>query len=203
MLAEWGKHLTLIGRDGRTSFLDCRTKDLNQDNLSIVDLSLEYATSMALHIQASYPIRPCHPTTTETQFPHPSLHHFSTPGLISISHVKLVFGCVCRCQYASAMASGSIFASLANPYACVRGMSMTPSMTACATCTPWGPNSRARDCERARRACFMVAKAAKRAEPFTEAVAPVKIREGGCGDVLVAERRRGRVACEKRKDPLL
>lgn len=49
----------------------------------------------------------------------------------------------------------------------------------------------------------MVAKAAKRAEPLTEAVAPVKMRVGGWGDVEVAERRRGRVAWEKRKDPLL
>ena len=49
----------------------------------------------------------------------------------------------------------------------------------------------------------MVAKAAKRAEPLTEAVAPVKMREGGCSEVEVAERRRGRVAWENRKDPLL
>lgn len=49
----------------------------------------------------------------------------------------------------------------------------------------------------------MVAKAAKRAEPLTDAVAPVKMREGGWGDVVVAERRRGRVAWENRKDPLL
>ena len=49
----------------------------------------------------------------------------------------------------------------------------------------------------------MVAKAAKRAEPLTEAVAPVKMREGGCSEVGVEKRRRGRVAWEKRKDPLL
>ena len=49
----------------------------------------------------------------------------------------------------------------------------------------------------------MVAKAAKRAEPLTEAVAPVKMREGGCSEVDVEKRRRGRVAWEKRKDPLL
>ena len=52
-----------------------------------------------------------------------------------------------------------------------------------------------------------MAKAAKRAEPLTEAVAPVKIRVGGCGGVEVdgdgEGRRRGRVAWEKRKDPLL
>jgi hypothetical protein len=49
----------------------------------------------------------------------------------------------------------------------------------------------------------MVAKAAKRALPFTEAVAPVKIKEGGCSDVLVEARRRGTVAWEKLKAPLL
>jgi len=49
----------------------------------------------------------------------------------------------------------------------------------------------------------MVAKAAKRALPFTEAVAPVKIKEGGFSDVLVEARRRGTVAWEKLKAPLL
>lgn len=49
----------------------------------------------------------------------------------------------------------------------------------------------------------MVAKEAKSAEPLTDAVAPVKMREGGWGDVVVPARRRGRVAWEKRKDPLL
>ena len=50
----------------------------------------------------------------------------------------------------------------------------------------------------------MVAKAAKRAEPFTEAVAPVKMRVGGWveGEEVEA-RRRGRVAWEKLKAPLL
>ena len=43
----------------------------------------------------------------------------------------------------------------------------------------------------------MVAKAAKRAEPLTEAVAPVKIRVGGVGEVMVDARSRGRTACEK------
>ena len=50
----------------------------------------------------------------------------------------------------------------------------------------------------------MVAKAAKRALPLTEAVAPVKMRVGGWVDsVDVEARRRGRVAWEKRKAPLL
>jgi hypothetical protein len=49
----------------------------------------------------------------------------------------------------------------------------------------------------------MVAKAAKRAEPFMEAVAPVKIRVGGLGDVVVEARRSGRMAWEKWKAPLL
>lgn len=30
-------------------------------------------------------------------------YHFSTYGLISISHVNAVLGCVCKCQYASAI----------------------------------------------------------------------------------------------------
>lgn len=38
-------------------------------------------------------------------------HHFSSMGLMSISFVKVVLGCVCRCQYASAMPSALIFAS--------------------------------------------------------------------------------------------
>ncbi len=49
----------------------------------------------------------------------------------------------------------------------------------------------------------MVAKAAKRAEPLMEAVAPVKIRVGGLGDVVVEARRRGRMAWEKLKAPFL
>ncbi len=35
-------------------------------------------------------------------------HHFSTPGLISISHVNDVFGWVCKCQYASAICLDNI-----------------------------------------------------------------------------------------------
>lgn len=49
----------------------------------------------------------------------------------------------------------------------------------------------------------MVAKAAKRAEPLTEAVAPVKIKVGGYSAEVVEARRRGRVAWEKLKAPLL
>ena len=49
----------------------------------------------------------------------------------------------------------------------------------------------------------MVAKAAKRAEPLTEAVAPVKMRVGGWAPVEAEARRRGRVAWEKLKAPLL
>ena len=48
----------------------------------------------------------------------------------------------------------------------------------------------------------MVAKEAKSAEPLTEAVAPVKMRLGGCCSP-VDLRRRGRVAWEKLKAPLL
>ena len=126
-----------------------------------------------------------------------ALYHFSLPGLISISHVNAVFGCVLSHQYASAIASGEILPSSPKSHSLVRGMSITPSMTACATCTPCGPNSLARDWAIARRANFVVAKAAKRAEPLTDAVAPVNIRDGGCGEVLVDDWRRGRMAWEK------
>lgn len=56
---------------------------------------------------------------------------------------------------------------------------MTPSITTCETWIPWGPNSRARDCARARKANLADAKDAKLAEPFRLAVAPVKMRVGG------------------------
>lgn len=49
----------------------------------------------------------------------------------------------------------------------------------------------------------MVAKAANLAEPLTEAVAPVKIREGGFGEDSLAASSRGSVAWEKLKEPLL
>ncbi len=82
---------------------------------------------------------------------------------------------------------------------------MTPSITACATWTPLGPNSRARDWARARKANLPVAKEEHRAEPLREAVAPVKMRVGGWvrGEVEGGLRRRGRVDWEKRKAPLL
>lgn len=44
---------------------------------------------------------------------------------------------------------------------------------------PWGPNSRASDCARARSANLAEAKDAKLADPLKLAVAPVKIRVGG------------------------
>lgn len=69
---------------------------------------------------------------------------------------------------------------------------MPPSMTARATCTPLGPNSRARDWVMARWANLPAAKVLKKAEPRTEAVAPVTRREGGLGEESTAERRRGR-----------
>ena len=99
-------------------------------------------------------------------------------------------------------ASGSIFPPGPKFQSFVLGISITPSMTACATCTPFGPISRARLCAIARRANFIVAKAAKLAEPFTEAVAPVKISVGGW-DWSVELRSKGRAAWEKLKAPLL
>ena len=100
-------------------------------------------------------------------------------------------------------ASGLIFASGAsNFHSLVLSISITPSITAWATCTPRGPNSLARLCVSARRANLPVAKADVKADPFSAAVAPVKMRVGGCGR-LVDWRRRGRVAWEKRKAPRL
>lgn len=126
----------------------------------------------------------------------PSLlhYHFSFPGLISISHVKPVLGCVLSHQYASAIASGETFPYSPISQSLVPGTSMIPSMTACATWIPSGPNSLARDWAMARTANFMLAKAAKRAEPLTEAVAPVKINDGGWGVVLVDDCRSGSTA---------
>ena len=77
-------------------------------------------------------------------------------------------------------ASALIFASgLSKVHSFVLGMSITPSMIACAICTPWGPNSLPRLCASARRANFPHAKLANVALPLREAVAPVKIRVGG------------------------
>lgn len=81
---------------------------------------------------------------------------------------------------------------------------MMPSMMACATWMPLGPNSRVRDCTSARVANLLTAKDEKLADALSEAVAPVKISVGGClGCLDAAWRRRGRMACEKWKPPLL
>ena len=76
-------------------------------------------------------------------------------------------------------------------------------MMACDTCTPCGPNSRASDCARARSANMVEAKAAHSADPFMLAVAPVKIKVGGCGDIFLALRRSGRAPWAKLKPPFL
>lgn len=84
----------------------------------------------------------------------------------------------------------------------VRGISITPSIITWETWTPFGPNSRASDWASARRANLPVAKAAKFAEPFTLAVAPVKIRVGGyCSPVDFW--RSGRVLLAKLNAPIL
>jgi hypothetical protein len=76
-------------------------------------------------------------------------------------------------------------------------------MTARATCTPLGPYSRARDWVRARWANLPAANVPKKAEPRTEAVAPVTRREGGLGEESTASTRRGSVFWAKMKRPLL
>ena len=110
-----------------------------------------------------------------------SAYHFSNMGLISISFVKHLLLCVCKFQYASAISSAPIFASggASFNHSFVRGMSMTPSMTACATCTPRGANSFAMDVDSARSANLAEAKELINAFALTEAVAPVKINVGG------------------------
>ena len=82
-------------------------------------------------------------------------------------------------------------------------MSMTASMMAWATCTPFGPNSRARDWLSARTANLPAAKVAKLAEPRTEAVAPVMIRDGGYFDSPTEASSNGSVACAKLNSPSL
>lgn len=102
-------------------------------------------------------------------------------------------------------ATGSILASSCSKVQLfVRGISMTPSRMTCATCTPCGPNSRARDCANALSANLPEAKAENVAEPFRLAVAPVNIKVGGCFNVAsLALRRSGRVLWAKRKPPFL
>lgn len=85
----------------------------------------------------------------------------------------------------------------------VLGISITPSMMACATCTPLGPNSRARLCPVARRANLPLANEALVARAEIDAVVPVMIRDGGCGDDSTESRRSGSTACAKRKNPRL
>lgn len=79
-------------------------------------------------------------------------------------------------------ASGSNFPPSTPPFTShpfVRGMSITPSTITWATCTPFGPNSRARLWPSARAANLPAAKVLKVDEPRIEAVAPVMSREGG------------------------
>ncbi|KAM3558154.1 hypothetical protein ARSEF4850_004743 [Beauveria asiatica] len=73
-------------------------------------------------------------------------------------------------------------AALGSSFAChdesgfsiqVSGMRITPSMMACATCTPWGANSSARARTRARSECLDTAKGCSQALALTAAVAPV------------------------------
>ena len=100
-------------------------------------------------------------------------------------------------------ACGLIFASGASNFqSLVLSMSMTPSIIACATCTPFGPNSRASDWAKALIANLPVAKEEHNAEPFMAAVADVKMSVGGYSPE-VAWRRSGRQAWAKWNAPLL
>lgn len=86
-------------------------------------------------------------------------------------------------------------------YSARRGMSMPPSMMACATWTPRGPYSRASDCVIALAANLPAAKFAKFALPLMLAVAPVTIKDGGCGDESTDSSSKGRVFWAKWKRP--
>ena len=100
-------------------------------------------------------------------------------------------------------ACGLIFASGASNFqSLVLSISITPSIMACDTCTPLGPNSRANDCAKALIANLPVANEEQRAEPFMAAVADVKISVGGYSPE-VASRRSGRQALAKWNAPLL
>ena len=71
-------------------------------------------------------------------------------------------------------------------------------MITCATCTPFGPNSRASDCARAREPNLPAAKAPQSAPPRKEAVAPVTSNVGGySGELEAEERSKGRALWAK------
>ena len=99
-------------------------------------------------------------------------------------------------------ACASIFASsFSNTHLLVLGISITPSMMACATCTPRGPNSLPKLCDSARNAVLPVANEDVSAEPRIDAVAPVKMSVGGylgAGVAVTVERRSGSAARENR-----
>jgi hypothetical protein len=59
------------------------------------------------------------------------------------------------------------------------------------------------DCAKALFAHLPAAKVANFADPFTEAVAPVTMSEGGCVDVFTASSRSGSVFWAKLKKPRL
>jgi hypothetical protein len=64
-------------------------------------------------------------------------------------------------------------ATICGKFSRIQGMSIGPSTTTWATCTPTGPSSRAIDCASARSANFAPANAAKPGPPRRLAVAPV------------------------------
>ena len=108
--------------------------------------------------------------------------------------------------YCRPTASGLIFQSLSvlsAPRLFSLGMSMIPSIMACATWTPCGPNSRDRDCASPRKANFPAAKEPNVADPLTDAVAPVISRDGGCGEEATESRRSGKTFCENKYSPRL
>lgn len=125
---------------------------------------------------------------------------------VCVRNLQLVSLVLC-CSQHSLTPSALIFASggMSLSHSFVLGISITPSMIACATWTPWGANSLAALWDRALNAYFPVEKDDILALLLTDAVAPVKMRVGGYFDEvsLACLSSSGIVAWEKRKAPLL
>lgn len=83
------------------------------------------------------------------------------------------------------------------------GSSIISFTITCEIWTPWGPNFRVENWDKARNANLAVVKEAKNTSPLVEAVAPVNIRVGGCVDLVTDDSSSGSAARAKRYAPLL
>lgn len=114
---------------------------------------------------------------------HTHFYNFSTRASAKLTAAGLIF------------ASGTSFSN-----ALAHGTSITPSMTAYTTCTPFGPNSFASDWLSPRFAKLPAANDAEFGNALTPAEAPVKISVGGRGRLVLASSS-GRTACENKNAP--